>query len=214
MSTGVLFLLLGTVGPAYAQHEQREEEHGNAPQGQQNPQGQPAHPEHPQAPPAQHQQPAHPPAPRPQQTFGGVYHGGVQPTGPTYGGVHHSGVPQHQGQVRSGFLQSRASSWNNEHRTWQQRGGYNGYRVPDARFRQYFGSDHFFRISRLPMLFVGGSPRFQYDGYWVTFMDPWPETWAPTWYETDDVHIDYTDDGYYIYNRAHPGIEIAVMISF
>jgi hypothetical protein len=60
--------------------------------------------------------------------------------------------------VRSGFVQSRASSWNNEHRSWGQRGGYNGYRVPEDRFRLYFGSNHFFRISSLPMLFVGGYP--------------------------------------------------------
>ena len=116
--------------------------------------------------------------------------------------------------MRSGFLQSRASSWNNEHRTWQQRGGYNGYRVPESRFRLYFGSGHFFRISALPMLFVGGYPRFQYDGYWVTFMDPWPETWPPNWYETDDIYIDYTGDGYYVYDRNYPGIGVAVTISF
>jgi hypothetical protein len=162
----------------------------------------------------QRQQQASRPAPRPQQSYGGVYHGGVQPTGPTYCGVHPSGVPQHQGQVRSGFGQSRAASWNNDHRSWGQRGGYNGYRVPDDRFRLYFGSNHFFRINRLPTVFVGGYPRFQYDGYWVTFVDPWPETWSPTWYETDDVYIDYADDGYYVYDRMHPGIGIAVSISF
>ena len=55
------------------------------------------------------------------------------------------------------------------------------------------------------MLFVGGYPRFQYDGYWVTFIDPWPETWPPNWYETDDVYLDYTGDGYYIYDRNVPG---------
>lgn len=160
------------------------------------------------------QRPASNPAPRPQQAYGGAYHGGVKPTEPTYGGVHPSGVPQHQGQVHSGFLQSRASSWNTQHRTWQQRGGYNGYRVPDDRFSLYFGNSHFFRISRFPMVFVGGYPRFQYDGYWVTFVDPWPEMWAPTWYETDDVYLDYTNDGYYLYDRAYPGIGIAVTISF
>jgi hypothetical protein len=116
--------------------------------------------------------------------------------------------------VRSGFVQSRARSWNDEHRSWRQRGGYNGYRVPEDRFRLYFGGNHFFRISRLPLVYVGGYPRFQYDGYWVTFVDPWPEAWSPTWFESDDVYIDYTDDGYYLYNRAHPGIGIAVTISF
>jgi hypothetical protein len=64
------------------------------------------------------------------------------------------------------------------------------------------------------MAFVGGYPRFQYDGYWVTFVDPWPETWAPTWYQTDDVYLDYTDDGYYVYDRMHSGMGIAVTISF
>jgi len=116
--------------------------------------------------------------------------------------------------VRSGFLESRARSWNNEHRSWQQRGGYNGYRIPDDRFRLYFGSSHFFRMNRLPMVFVGGYPRFQYDGYWVTFVDPWPEAWAPTWYQTDDLYLDYGGDGYYLYDRGHPGTGIAVTISF
>ena len=205
ISAGALSLLLGTIAPAYAQREQQEKEKGKPQPGQQHQQEKPAQ---------QQQQPANKPAQRPQQTFGGVYHGGVQPSGPTYGGVHPSGVPQHQGQVRSGFVQSRASSWNNDHRSWGQRGGYNGYRVPEDRFRLYFGSNHFFRINRLPMVFVGGYPRFQYDGYWVTFVDPWPETWPPTWYETDDVYVDYTGDGYYVYDRMHPGIGIAVNISF
>jgi hypothetical protein len=204
VSTAILSLLLGTTAPAYAQQEQQGRDQGKPQQGQQ----------HQQEKPAQQQHKASRPAQRPQQAYGGAFHGGVQPTGPTYGGVHHSGVPQHQGQVRDGFVQSRATSWKDEHRTWQQRGGYNGYRIPEPRFRQYFGSDHFFRINRLPMLFVGGYPRFQYDGYWVTFVDPWPETWGATWYETDDVYLDYTGDGYYLYSRAHPGVGLAVTISF
>jgi hypothetical protein len=196
ISTGALFLLLGTIAPAYAQ---QHEEKGKPQQEQHKPE-KPA--------PQQH------PAPRPQQSSGGTYHGGVRPTEPAHGGVHPSGVPQHQGQVHSGFVQSRAASWNTEHRTWGQRGGYNGYRIPEDRFRLYFGSGHFFRISRLPLVFVGGSPRFQYDGYWVTFMDPWPDTWPATWYESDDVYVDYVDDGYYLFDRAHPGIAIAVTVSF
>ncbi len=151
---------------------------------------------------------------RPQQTYGGAYHGGVQRNGPTYGGVHASGVPQHPGQVRDGFVQSRAGSWNNEHQTWSQRGGYNGYRIPDARFRLYFGRDHFFRIYGLPLVFVGGQPRFQYDGYWVTIVDPWPGSWGPNWYETDDVYLDNTGDGYYLYDRNYPDYPIAVTVSF
>jgi hypothetical protein len=151
---------------------------------------------------------------RPQQTYGGGYHGGVQPNAPVYGGVHASGVPQRQTQVHSGFGQSRAHAWNDDHRSWGQRGGYNGYRIPEDRFRLYFGNNHRFRIYGLPLVFVGGYPRFQYDGYWVTFVDPWPEMWPDTWYQTDDVYLDYTNDGYYIYNRSRPGLAIAVTVSF
>lgn len=154
-------------------------------------------------------------AQRNQPAYGGAYHGGVKPAAtPTFGGVHPSGVPQAQSQVRSGFVQSRATSWATQHRTWQQRGGYNGYRVPDDRFSLYFGSGHFFEIGDLPLLFVGGYPRFQYDGYWVTLMDPWPENWPPLWYETDNVYIDWGGDGYYLYDSNYPGIGIAVTISF
>ena len=218
ISAVVLFLMLGTAAFVYAQHEQEGRDQGKPQQAQQHQQpAQQQHQQqaqHQQSVQQQHQQPANRTAQRPQQSYGGAYHGGVQTNGPTYGGVHHSGVPQQQKQVRSGFVQSRAGSWNNEHRSWGQRGGYNGYRVPEPRFRSYFGRDHFFRIHGLPMVFVGGYPRFQYDGYWVTFMDPWPEDWSPMWYENDDVYIDYTDDGYYLYNRAHPGIGIAVNIAF
>jgi len=224
ISTTIWLLFFGMTVLTYAQHEQEGREQGKSQPAQEHQQRQQAPQQHQQpAPhqqqankPAQHQQQASRPArqERPQQAYGGVYHGGVQPDGLTYGGVHHSGVPQHQGQVRSGFGQSRAGSWNNDHRTWGQRGGYNGYRVPENRFRLYFGSSHYFRIYGLPMVFVGGYPRFQYDGYWVTFVDPWPEAWPDMWYETDDIYLDYTDDGYYLYNRVRPGPGIAVTIAF
>ena len=197
-----------------AQHAQgKPQQAPRAPQQANKPAPAPGKPQQPQG----KQQQAHQPAPaqgRPQPTYGGAYHGGVKPNGPTYGGVHHSGVPQHQKQVRSGFGQSRATSWTSDHRTWGQRGGYIGYRVPQDRFRLHFGSGHYFRMFGLPMVFVGGFPRFQYDGYWVTFVDPWPETWPATWYQTDDVYIDYADDGYYVYDRSRPGPGIAVTIAF
>jgi hypothetical protein len=204
VSAGALCLLLGVIAPAYAQQRPNEEKR---PEQQARPE-RPAHP--PQAKPA----PAPKPAPRAAQpSYGGAYSGGVKRTGPTHAGVHHSGVPQQQAQVRSGFVQSRAAAWSRDHHSWRERGGYNGYRIPEDRFRGYFGRDHFFRISALPLRFVGGYPRFLYDGYWVMFVDPWPETWAPNWYETDDCYIDYVDDGYYIFDRAHPGVAIAVTIS-
>ncbi|MGB8456350.1 MAG: hypothetical protein WCE50_01450 [Candidatus Acidiferrum sp.] len=117
-----------------------------------------------------------------------------------------------QSQQREVWQQHRAHNWQSEHRDWQQRGGYNGYRIPQARYRLRFGANHWFRIHRYPMELYGGYPRFQYGGYWFGFMDPWPEYWADNWYDNDDVYIDYTDGGYYLYNRRYPRDRIAIMV--
>jgi hypothetical protein len=119
---------------------------------------------------------------------------------------------QHRIQ-QSAWQQHRAHSWQSDHRSWQQRGGYNGYRIPDDRFRGYFGPQHYFRIEGLPFLVIGGDPRFQYQGYWITAVDPWPEYWADDWYDTDDVYVAYVDNGYYLYNRRYPDVGIAISIS-
>ncbi|MBZ5531978.1 MAG: hypothetical protein LAO20_11155 [Acidobacteriia bacterium] len=118
----------------------------------------------------------------------------------------------HAVEQRGAWQEHRARSWESEHRTWQQRGGYTGYRIPEATFSISFGEVHSFRIYSLPVLIVGESPRFQYGGFWFSLVDPWPETWSDDWYETDDVYIDYYGDGYYMYNRRHPGVRIAINV--
>jgi len=65
----------------------------------------------------------------------------------------------------------------------------------------------------LPFLVVGGYPRFQYEGYWISLVDPWPEYWGNDWYDNDDVYVTYVDNGYYMYNRRYPDVGIAVSIS-
>src|ERR1019366_1029807 len=117
---------------------------------------------------------------------------------------------QHQ---QSAWQQHRSQHWDSDHRSWQQRGGYHGYRIPDDRFRGYFGPEHGFRIYGLPFLVVGGYPRFQYNGFWFSMVDPWPEYWANDWYDTDDVYVTYVDNGYYLFNRRYPNVGIAISIS-
>jgi hypothetical protein len=111
------------------------------------------------------------------------------------------------------WQQHRASNWQTQHRTWQQRGGYNGYRIPPARFNGYFGPGHGFRIYGLPLVIFGGYPRFQCNGYWFSMLDPWPESWAGNWYQNDEVYVSYSNGGYYLYNQSYPGIGIAVSVS-
>ncbi len=104
----------------------------------------------------------------------------------------------------------RARQWHAEHFTWAQRGGYRGYYIPDVRFRVMFGPTHWFRIPARPVI-VEGYPRFHYGGFWFMLVDPWPEYWVETWYASDDVYIDY-DDGYYLHNRRHPGVRLAITV--
>jgi hypothetical protein len=104
----------------------------------------------------------------------------------------------------------RARRWGSEHRTWRARGGYQGYRIPDQRYRVVFGPSHRFRVDRCPLVIVSGYPRFYYGGYWVTFIDPWPEYWADNWFAQDDCYVIYVDDGYYMTNVRYPRVRIAV----
>jgi hypothetical protein len=110
------------------------------------------------------------------------------------------------------WKEHRAQNWRAEHRTWRQRGGYNGYRIPKDRFYGNFGRNHRFRVNSLSFGIFGGYPRFQYSGFWFSVVDPWPEYWSDNWYDNDEVYIDYYGDGYYLYNRRHPRDRIAVTV--
>jgi hypothetical protein len=121
---------------------------------------------------------------------------------------------QEQQRVQhSAWQEHRSQRWDSDHRNWQQRGGYNGYRIPDDRYRGYFGRNHGFRIYGLPFVVVSGYPRFQYQGYWISLVDPWPDYWGNNWYDNDDVYVTYVDNGYYLYNRRYPNVGIAISIS-
>ena len=118
-------------------------------------------------------------------------------------------------EQRSAWQHQRSNNWESQHRNWQQRGGYNGYRIPDQYFVSYYGPNHYFRVYRQPFMMVNGYSRFQYGGYWISFVEPYPEYWANDWYQNDDVYVNYYNDGYYLYNRSYPNRPgIAIGISF
>lgn len=81
-----------------------------------------------------------------------------------------------------------------------------GKRIPDNRFREHFGSSHYFQIST-PFV-IGGYSRFSYGGFAFGLYDPWPYGW----YYTDDVYVDYLDGNYYLYDRVHPGARIQINV--
>jgi hypothetical protein len=107
----------------------------------------------------------------------------------------------------------RATSWTTQHRTWVQRGGYRGYRIPSSRFSLYFGRPHRFHLSSYTVRVVGAYPQFYADGYWFTLLDPVPEYWGPDWYDTDYVTIVQLDDGgYYLLDESYPDVLLAVSV--
>jgi hypothetical protein len=215
----VLGLVLGTSSPARAQHGNgHDNDHGRSSQEQ--------HSEKHQGNSGDHHHESHPD--QRHESHGEQHHDQAQHA--EHGRSEHS-QSYHPQRSRSEHVRQpvrheehyrqrdvwqvhRAKNWKREHRAWHERGGYHGYRIPDDRFRAHFGRAHWFRVHSAPIIVVDGYPRFQYQGFWFSMVDPWPEYWAPTWYETDDVYVDYVNDGYYMYNRRHPGVGIAINVSF
>jgi hypothetical protein len=114
-------------------------------------------------------------------------------------------------QPHTNFQQGRDQNWASDHRSWAQRGGYGGSYIAQTSFGLYFGSSHSFHIGVMPVMYMG-YPRFSYSGYSFLLLDPWPDSWQEDWYASDDVYIDYSD-GYYLHDRRHPGINLAISIA-
>jgi hypothetical protein len=240
-STAILSLLLGIAAPAYAQHEQQDQkqdhpeqkqgeheqakpqqEHGQKQQHAQQQQQHDQKQQHAQQQQQQQDQKQQHAQQQQQQDRNRQQHAQQQQQQDQkqqhaqqqqQGSEHPKRTQEEQRVQQSAWQEHRSQRWDSDHRNWQQRGGYNGYRIPDDRYRGYFGQDHGFRIYGLPFLVVGGYPRFQYEGYWISLVDPWPEYWGNDWYDNDDVFVTYANNGYYLYNRRYPNVGIAISIS-
>jgi len=205
IGTSVLGLVLGTAAPARAQHDHDDDErHGDS----QKHHGNGHEKEHGRSAREQHSD-RHEGNDREDRR-----EHRSQGRGPEH--MREAERHDHEEHSRRGdvWQDHRAKDWKHEHRGWHERGGYRGYRIPEDSFHSNFGRGHWFRVRSNPILVVGGYPRFQYGGFWFSVVDPWPEYWSRTWYDTDDVYVDYVNDGYYMYNRRHPGVGIAVNVSF
>jgi hypothetical protein len=124
-------------------------------------------------------------------------------------------APRYSGprvEQRAVWPRYRAQSWNTQHRTWGQRGGYNGYRIPSASFSLYFGRPHRYHLSNFNVRIVGNYPQFYADGFWFSILDPVPEYWGGDWYDTDYVTVVQNEDGYYLLNEAYPDAALAISV--
>jgi hypothetical protein len=227
IGTAVLSLTLGAAAPAYAQQEEHGQQEQHAQEDRKAEQNKPAQQEEKHAQQEERKAQQEKPAQREEQHAKDAQpvrqdehqaqqenqHAQQQRAEERPANERPQRTQQQQGVQESAWQEHRSQRWDSDHRTWQQRGGYKGYRIPEDRFRGYFGPEHGFRISGLPFLVVGGYPRFQYGGYWCSMVDPWPGSWAANWYDTDDVYVVYVDNGYYLFNRSYPNVGLAISIS-
>ena len=220
ISTAVLFLLLGTTVPAYAQHEENAQEAKPAQHAEQKQEAQQAkssqHAEQKQQ-AQQAKSSQHAAQKQEAQQAKSSQHAAQKQEAQQAKSSQHAEQKQEAQQAKSSQhaeqkqqaqqAKSAQHAQRQEHAQQPQRvAGNRGGRIPDDRFRAHFGREHRFRINR-PTI-VAGYPRFQYGGYWFGFIDPWPADW----YYTDDVYVDYVDGGYYLYNPARPGVRIAINV--
>lgn len=204
ISTTVLFMFLGVNASAYAQQGEHDKEAKPAQQSQPGKSGQEE----------QHKQqtkqstPTHQPRIQQAQKAGSEQQG--QHVQEAQGSQHPKATPQHPQQAQQTRLpQQHVRAQQNKpspHQQVRQVASNHGGRIPDDRFRANFGHAHVFRINR-PTI-VGGASRFQYGGYWFGFGQPWPAGWL----YTDDVHVDFVDGGYFLYDPIHPGIRISINV--
>jgi len=190
LSTAILFLLPGTIVPAFAQEHEREKQ----PEQKQE-QAKPAQQAKPAKQPqqAQHKQQATP-AKQPQQ----AQH--VQQAKPAQEKQQHAA---RQPQAKPAQQQQRGQD-QRASRGAQPEASHGS--IPEAKFRSSFGSGHRFHVNRSE--FANGSGRFQYGGYWFNVVQPWPVGWL----YTDEVYVDYLNGGYFLCDPVHPGVYISVNI--
>lgn len=227
VGTAALLLLFGTTLPAFAQEEHHESEAKPAQQAQK------AKPEHQQEQAKPAKQESEKPAPHQAQANSEKPESQPKPTKQES----QAEPARHAAQAKPAKQEEHAKTEKQEtpakQTTHEQHASSNGQqhaqrtpaeeqrqravpalrlsargsgRIPDERFRSNFGHEHVFRINQ-PVI-VGGYSRFRYGGYYFGFVEPWPAEW----YYTDDVYVDYTDGGYYLYNPYYPGARVSISV--
>jgi hypothetical protein len=112
---------------------------------------------------------------------------------------------QHAGQARAQQPEMRAVHRGVQSQPGQERrDGHEHGRIANDHYAAHFGSGHSFHVRRGDY----DHRRFRYGGYAFGFIDPWPMAWG----YSDDVYVEYSDGGYFMYNRVHPGVRISISI--
>ena len=201
ISTAVLFLLLGTAIPVFAQKGQEEKGGGGGKaqpaqhQAQPQQRAQKAQPQQ-RTQQAQRQQPQRAQQAQRQQPQRTQQAQRQQPQRTQQA---QRQQPQRTQQARQSGRQQGQAVANNRGNNGNHYG-----RISDTSYRAHFGRGHSFHMIRPQM--IGGYNRFQYGGYWFGFNQGWPVGWS---YD-DTVYVEYVDGAYYLCDLRFPGIQISL----
>jgi len=190
LNLAVLWVLVGSAAPVYAQDEKQQEE-------------KPARQE--EAKPQQKQDEAKPN--RQNETKPANQDKQVEKQDQKRGQEQSGDRAKPQGQERPEMQGDRNRLGQGQERSEMHgnRAAGKGGHIPDEKFRAQFGREHHFNARSV---IVRGQPRFQYGGYTFEIIDAWPAEWV----DTDDYYIDYIDGEYYLIDLLHPGVRIAVIV--
>jgi hypothetical protein len=230
IGTAALLLMLGAVVPTHAQDKPKEEEakpqeskpaekpqEAKPAEAEKKPEAPKtaAHTTHTAAKPAPKPQPApakkettsteahktnteaHKPAPT--TTHTATTHTSTTHAATTHTSTSHASTPAH--------VDTRAQQ--DEHKQDAARNDqaqHHEGRIPDDKYREHFGHEHTFHISR-PVV-VEGRSRFDYGGYAFTYGEPWPGAWG----YGDPLYIVDINGVYYLMDDSHPGVQLALTI--
>jgi hypothetical protein len=182
ISTTALLFLLATTASGYGRQEKQQEGHAQ----EEKPAQEPAKPA-----PQQHEQESKPATAPHEQA--------AKPTAQQHTQTAAHSTQTHTTTTVTHTTESHAGAKNHG-------GGGNGAygRISEAHYSASFGSEHSFHVNRGDY----DRHRFAYGGYNFGFVEALPVGWG---YD-DDVYVVYTDGGYYMYNRIHPGLRLSINI--
>lgn len=182
VTMAVLFLLLATTLPAFAQKGDEDNRGG----GEKSQKSEPQH--------AQKAQPQRAAKAAPQH---------AQKTQPQRAA---KAQPQRAEKAQPQRAQAQQPTRQRTQTVASNRGGGQYGRISNANYTSHFGHGHSFHMGRPEM--IGGYNRFQYGGYRFGYNQGWPVGWG----YNDNVYVVYEGGGYYMYDLMHPGIHISLSI--
>jgi hypothetical protein len=185
IGTAVLFLLLVTTAPVFAQDETKPDEAKSA-----HKQDEKAKPED----KAKHEDKAA----KPDETKGDREQPGARQD-------EHRGQPEARPQTEQ--RPEGSMGRDQQHRAHAQG---SGKHIPDDKFRASFGRQHTFKVNRVinQTTIVPGQTQFVTGGFTFVVLDPWPSEFLVT----DDCFIDFIDGDYFLVDVFHPEVRVALLV--